>query len=263
MSSIRTGGTYTVTLPAFEGPLDLLLQLIEREKLDITKIALAQVADQYLAHVRALAAPDPRSLAEFVALAARLLLIKSRALLPAPAAVAAADAGATVDDAEALARQLEEYQRYKQIALLLRAWQEQGRQTFLRMAGLPELLPVPDNAGKLDHTPAELVEALERRIQLALPLDTPIPVNVTPRLTVAEVVSRIRTRLATQPWFLFADLLALSTTRQEIAVTFWAVLELWKHRIIVIEQESLFGPINIGRGAALNDTGARIEIAPD
>src|SRR4249920_701495 len=69
---------YTFQLPAFEGPLDLLPKLIEREELDITEIALAQVADQYLAHVRALDAPDPNALSAFLVLAARLLLIKSR-----------------------------------------------------------------------------------------------------------------------------------------------------------------------------------------
>ena len=73
---------YTFQLPAFEGPLDLLLRLIEREELDITEIALAQVADQYLAHVRAMEQPDPDSLSSFLVLAARLLLIKSRVLLP-------------------------------------------------------------------------------------------------------------------------------------------------------------------------------------
>ncbi len=77
---------YTFQLPAFEGPLDLLLKLIEREELDITEIALAQVADQYLAHIRALEAPDPNALSAFLVMAARLLLIKSRALLPRPPA---------------------------------------------------------------------------------------------------------------------------------------------------------------------------------
>lgn len=254
---------YTVTLPVFEGPLDLLLQLIEREKLNITEIALAQIADQYLAHVRAMESPDPRSLAEFVAMAARLLLIKSRALLPAPTRSTADDAGATVDDAEELARQLQEYQRYKQVALLLRTWQDHGRQTFLRTAALPETVPLPDGPADLEHTLAELIAALERRVQLTLPLDTPIPVAVTPRLTVRMVVSDIRARLADRPWFQFDDLLVQSSTRQELTVTFWAVLELWKRQIIVIEQETLFGPIGIGRGVALDASDVSIEIGDD
>src|SRR5690606_15580384 len=107
---------YTVQLPEFEGPLDLLLRLIEREELDITTIALAKVADTYLAHVRALEMPDPAALSAFLVIAARLLLIKSRALLPRP--VVAKGNEEVVDEAEELAQQLREYQRYKQAALI-------------------------------------------------------------------------------------------------------------------------------------------------
>src|SRR5919109_5153241 len=95
---------YTVRLPVFEGPLDLLLRLIEREELDITAISLAQVADQYLAHVRAMETSDPAALSAFLVIAAKLLLIKSRALLPRPAVPHNADE--TLDEGAELARQL-------------------------------------------------------------------------------------------------------------------------------------------------------------
>lgn len=248
MSSVANvqsrGETYTISLPAFEGPLDLLLQLIERAELDITTIALAQVADQYLSHVRAMAAPDPRALADFVALAARLLLIKSRALLPRPA-VSVADPAADSDgDGEALARQLREYQRYKQAALLLRAWQESGRRSFVRLASAEALPPQPL---QLDHSVADLVRAVERRMQLQLPLEEPGALPLAPRLTVADVTQRIVERLASQRWFSFEDLLAVASSRQELVVTLWAVLELLKRRIIIVDQPLLFGPIGIGR----------------
>src|SRR5262245_30660754 len=130
---------YTVQLPAFEGPLDLLLRLIEREELDITTIALAQVADAYLAQVRALDAPDPAALSAFLVIAAKLLLIKSRALLPRPEIPKGADE--SIDEGVELARQLREYQRYKQAAALLRAWEEQGHRSYARAAAPPALLP--------------------------------------------------------------------------------------------------------------------------
>ena len=76
--------SYTVRLPVFEGPLDLLLELIERAELDITKVALAQVTDQYLSYLRQLETKDPSDLASFLVVAARLLQIKSEALLPRP-----------------------------------------------------------------------------------------------------------------------------------------------------------------------------------
>lgn len=246
---------YEVSLPAFTGPLDLLLRLIERAELDVTAISLAQVADQYLAHVRAIAAPDPRALAEFVSLAARLLLIKSRALLPRPASDlrSAPEADA---DAEALAQQLREYRRYKQMAALLRAWHEEDRRTFLRLAPMPvelDLAPPP-----VKHSLAELVAALQRRLQLALPLDEPTVLSLGPRLTVAQVVADVRRRLDRAAWFSFDDLFDVAVRREDVIVTFWAVLELLKRRMIVVEQQELFGTISIGRGATALADGATV-----
>ena len=237
---------YTVTLPTFEGPLDLLLRLIERAELDVTTIALAEVAEQYLAHVRALDQPDPQALAEFVSMAARLLLIKSRALLPRPATLEHGRA-ADEDDAETLARQLREYKRYRQAALLLRQWQDAGRQTFLRTA--PVAIAAEPRQLILNHQVGDLVVALERRLQLALPIDQTASLVLAPRLTVRVVADRIRERLARQAWFDFEDLLATTCTRQDLIVSFWAVLELLKRRAISIEQPALFSAIMIGRGA--------------
>ncbi|MBC8077542.1 MAG: segregation/condensation protein A, partial [Chloroflexales bacterium] len=128
--------SYTFHLPEFEGPLDLLLRLIERAELDITSIALAQVADEYLAHVRGLADPDPRALAEFLVIAARLLLIKSRALLPRTAVAGVVAAGGDAD-AEELAQQLKLYQQYKRAAEQLRASFDEERRLFVRQAPPP------------------------------------------------------------------------------------------------------------------------------
>jgi segregation and condensation protein A len=245
---------YTFQLPAFEGPLDLLLKLIEREELDITEIALAQVADQYLAHVRALTVPDPNALSSFLVLAARLLLIKSRALLPRPPAPTGPDG--QPDDAAELARQLREYQRYKQAADLLRSWEEAGRRSYLRVAPPPRELaaPMPRHDTKLDVTLADMLAAVQRRMQLLLPLDAPeVPLPAPKIITVAEMAVRIRERLLAQAWISFEDLLSLSARRVEVVVALWSVLELLKRRAIVIEQEQLFGPIMIGRGANLND----------
>lgn len=241
---------YTFQLEVFEGPLDLLLRLIEREELDITAVALAQVADQYMAHVRALAAPEPGALSAFLVLAARLLLIKSRALLPRPPA--APGPGEPPDDAAELARQLREYQRYKQAALQLRSWHEQGRRSYLRVAA-PALPPRPA-PDRLDVTLAEMIAAVQRRMQQLLPLDPPeLPLPAPKIITVAAMAERIRSRLAAQEWISFDDLLELAAQRVEVIVALWSVLELLKRRAIVAEQAHNFGPIMIGRGPALRD----------
>lgn len=238
---------YEIILPEFTGPLDLLLRLIERAELDITAIALAQIADQYLTHVRALTAVEPGELAEFVSLAARLILIKSRALLPRAPSVSVA----LVDtDAEQLAAQLELYRRFKQAAEWLRLVHERGYSTFARVAA-PPLTVAPPPAS---YHVADLLQALARRAQLQLPLADSGRIVLPPRLTVAEVADRIRARLARTAWFDFSDLLSPQPTPEEVIVSFWAMLELLKRRAIVIEQATLFGPILIGRGEALIET---------
>ena len=242
---------YTFQLPAFEGPLDLLLRLIEREELDITEIALAQVADQYLLYVRAMEQPDPGSLSSFLVLAARLLLIKSRVLLPRPPAAPGPDD--PPDEAAELARQLREYQRYKQAAALLRSWEEVGRRSYFRVA--PPAAPVPPRETKLDVTLSEMIAAVQRRMQLMLPLDPPEVALPTPKLiSVPEMAQRVRARLAVDQWVSFEDLLSLTTRRVEVIVALWAVLELLKRRAIVVDQPDIFGPIMLGRGPNLNST---------
>ena len=239
---------YTVQIEGFEGPLDLLLRLIEREELDITTLALARVADAYLAHVRAIEAPDPASLSAFLVIAARLLLLKSRALLPRPEA-AASEPG-QFDDAERLVQQLREYQRYKQVAGMLRQWEAQGRRSYTRLA--PPPLPIPSTPLKLDATMGQMIAAVQRRMQLVMSLEPQTVAVPTPKiLTVAEVGRAIRERLQWQEWFSFEDLLSLTTTRIEVVVTLWAVLELVKRRAIVAEQRDLFSAIMIGRGPEL------------
>ncbi|MFO7169563.1 MAG: ScpA family protein [Chloroflexota bacterium] len=239
---------YTIQLPVFEGPLDLLLRLIEREELDITEVALAQVTDQYLEHVRAIEDPDPAALSAFLVIAARLLVIKSRALLPRPAS----SADEPISDGEALVRQLQEYQRFKQAALLLRAWEEQGRRTYTRVATPP--LPVAPRPAALDATLSDMIAAVQRRMQLLLPLEPPeTPLPAPKIITVQEMAERIRDRLRVSEWFSFEDLLSTTVTRVEIVVALWSVLELLKRRAVVVEQAELFGPIMIGRGPNLSD----------
>ena len=242
---------YIVHLPAFEGPLDLLLRLIEREELDITSIALAQVADQYLTHVRSIVNPDPAALSAFLTMAAKLLLIKSRALLPRPQAVR--EIKESLNEEEELVQQLREYQRYKQVALLLRTWQDEGRRSFTRQATPP--LPMFKRPEKIDVTLQELIVALQRRMQLMPTPETPtVPLPIPKVITVSEMAAQIQERLRVQEPIHFEDLLSLTAQRVEIIVALWAVLELLKRRVIVVEQTDLFGPINIHRGRQFSET---------
>jgi segregation and condensation protein A len=241
---LATAHPYTLQLPDFAGPLDLLLRLIEKDELQITTISLAVVADQYLAYVRNLADPDPLTVAEFLAIAAQLLLIKSRALLPRPeppAVISEEDSG------EQLARQLREYQRFKHAASQLREWETEGRRTWERLTPPPQPAIAPPSLPP--HNLASLVNALSRRLQLLTTVPEPVVSLPAPKvITLAEVVERLHQCLLLRAFISFEDVLNLATSRAEVIVTLWAVLELFKRQIISIEQAGLFATISIGRG---------------
>jgi segregation and condensation protein A len=235
-------------LTIYSGPLDLLLSLIEQQRLDITAISLSQVADQYMRAVAALDAPDADALAEFLVIGAKLLVIKTRALLPRPPAELAP---ADDDDVGAqLARQLVAYKRFKEAAQQLRAWEQTGRRAYDRRAA-PPLLLLPPPPTRLDVGLNDLVAAVQRRLQLLLPLDdAPQSLPAPKIITIADVRARIGAMLRSQNWTTFEDLLSLALSRNEVIVTLWTVLEMFKREAIVIEQQQVFGPIAIGRGPA-------------
>lgn len=234
---------YTVETDVFSGPLDLLLRLIERAELDITVIALAEVADNFLRHVRRLAAVEPDELADFVALAARLLVIKSRALLPRPA-VLNAESAVDEADAEALAVQLRVYQQFRLAADLLRRREELGLKLFARLAAPP--LPMIEIVAAVTDDAERLVAALQRRMRLTAGGSAPLTALVlTPRMTVREMVQRIVGRLGEDGACSFDAFLSDAAPREEVAVAFWAMLELNRRAIITIEQVLPFGPITL------------------
>src|SRR3989304_6201578 len=126
-----------VSTPVFEGPLDLLLHLIEREDLDITAVSLVQVTDQYLALLRSADQIDLRALADFVAVGAKLLLLKSRALLPRTPEEVEADELEAEEIAQDLTAQLEEYRAFKSAAPYPRERGDATHRSFARRAPPP------------------------------------------------------------------------------------------------------------------------------
>jgi segregation and condensation protein A len=243
---------FPVTLPVYQGPLDLLLQLIEREELDITKVALAQVTEQYLAHVRTLEQQNPQDIADFLIIAARLLLIKSEALLPRPPERAPGE----IDPGEELARQLLVYKKYKEIAAILHQRQEEGLRTFLRMA------PPPKVEGKLDLSNIavdDLWQAVTRALALMPEAPTVDTVVVPPKITIRDKIRRVQLALRAGGRARFFELLAEAQSRVEIMVTFLAVLELVKQRRVTAAQERLFADIVIEPlGDWVNDDAVQI-----
>jgi segregation and condensation protein A len=233
--------TYTVRLPVYEGPLDLLLELIERAELDITKIALAQVTDQYLSHLRQITERDLGDLASFLVVAARLLQIKSEALLPRPPEREPGEE----DPGDALARQLILYRQFKQAAAAMAARLEAGLHSYARLAPPPRSEPHLDlgtlRLDDLRHTLQQVLAAVKAEPEW-------VDSVAAPRISIRTKIALIFETLRRHGRMDFRDLLRRSRSRLEVVVSFLAVLELIKQRQILARQERPFDDIEIVPG---------------
>lgn len=233
--------TYPIRLPVFEGPLDLLLQLIEREELDITAISLAQVTDQYLAIVEEMGRRSLADLTAFLVVAAKLVLIKSRVLLPGYRARLEEDEVATD-----LIRQLETYRLYRAVAEELARREEQGWRAYVRVrSGDGRQRPASDPFAALSGVTLEMLVEAAREALRALPGPPVETVISPPPVTVAGQMALIRERLTRTGLIRFQDVLSESASRVEVIVTLLAVLELIKQGAVRVWQDGLFGPIFI------------------
>jgi segregation and condensation protein A len=239
-SKRRTTISYQVSLPVFEGPLDLLLHLIERQELDITQVSLAQVTNQYLEYLSQISERNPDNLADFLVVAAKLLLIKSRVLLPqAPAPAESRD---EEDVGEDLVRQLLVYKQFKEAAGWLKELEARGHQSFVRMAEMPELERTADLSGvTLDDLLAAVRRVLDTQ-PLAPSVDGLVPPTI---VTIDEQRVLIERELATGRPVSFSRLMERAQSRLEIVVTLLALLEMVKQLRVRMRQGQMFGDIDI------------------
>jgi segregation and condensation protein A len=239
-----TLANYQLRLPSFEGPLDVLLGLIERERLEISDLSLVTVTDGFLDYISGLDDAPPVLLAEFAGVAARLLVLKSRAMLPRPEAV---EVEPDVDD---LAQQLREYQRAKQAAESFRSLERSGMRTFARppMTELPppKIVLVAPPVG---HLRRALMRTLARvRIE-------PEVVSLRRVVTIGEMLDRLRTRLTRiRDRARFQDMVG-SHDRDETVVGFIALLALWRRGEVHVEQDGLFADIHVAPVSAATAAG--------
>lgn len=232
--------SYRVAIPVYEGPLDLLLQIIERAELDITTLALAQVTDQYLAHMRTMQEQNAAEVSGFLVIAARLLQIKSTALLPRPVII---DAPEEEDPAEALARQLILYKRFKELAGSLTAREDACLRTHLRVS--PPPIKVEPRLDLSNTTIEDLLRAARATLLIKPNLPALSRVVAAPRVTIREKIRSILDSLHALPHSSFRSFLRQQTDRLEVVVTFLAMLELMKRRVVSVTQEEMFGEIAV------------------
>lgn len=227
---------YKVATPVYEGPLDLLLQLIEHAELDITRLALALVTDQYLTHLKGLENHQAEEVSAFLVIATKLLQIKSEALLPRPPIREIGEE----DPGEELARQLHAYRRYKQLAGHLKDRESQGLRTYLRLATPLKI------EGKIDlsnYTIQDILLAAQNAFTQADNRQELGTVVTAPSVTIREKISIIVKFLRRGETTSFQTLLGKNRNRLDVVVTFLALLELIKRHFVKARQETLFGDI--------------------
>ncbi len=235
-----------VQLVEFEGPLALLLSLIESRQLDVLTVPLGGLADAYLEALAGLEADRLGNVSAFVAVASQLILIKSRAMLPRQPAVdaSATDADDTPDPEAALRARLLLYRAHRDAGLRLAEGALERIGLFRREPGAARAAGVagarPADVPPMD--PARLAAALAGLALIAPPPEP--PPEVMPRtITLTERADLIRAALREAPAIVLQELLRGVRDRVVVAVTFLALLELMKRREIVVEQDEPWGPI--------------------
>jgi segregation and condensation protein A len=230
---------FKVQLEKFEGPLDLLLKLIEEQKLDITRLNLAKVADDYLEYIRANESISLENLAEFVNIASRIILIKSQNILPS-LEISAEEEKEIVD----LENQLRVYQKFKKGGEEIGKTLQKKRFSFSRdyLLGVAAAYSAPKNVNVFDFKKAFLKVISEIILSEKVPEES-VREIVTLEDKIEELKNSLKKRVETS----FRELSSSAENKIEIIVAFLAMLEMVKQRIIDVEQKELFDDIKIAK----------------
>lgn len=229
---------YTVKLGTFEGPLDLLLYLIRKNEIDIYNIPIAKITDQYMEYINIMESLDLEIAGEFILMAATLLHLKSETLLPS---VSNEDYEEPMMTREELVRQLLEYKKFKEAAMVLAKKEDIKSEIFSRSFPDPIIEDFEIKEYKFIVSLFDLISAFYRIIK-ALPEDQAtelIEETITVDKKIEEIIKILEHRKRVE----FSSLFSSYSTRLEIIVTFLAVLELTRLKLIVPRQAHIFGNI--------------------
>ncbi|MFO7609790.1 MAG: segregation/condensation protein A, partial [Candidatus Krumholzibacteriia bacterium] len=243
----RTSEAYQVELTGFQGPMDLLLYLIEKEQVDIYDIPVARITDQFIRHIEVMQTISLEKAGEFIAMAATLLVIKMRMLMPSHRDEEDED---EEDPRAELVRRLLEYKRFKEAAESLQRHEEERRRYHLRQTRFPYV-------GELDLEPVLKIGMYDLLSALAGVFDRLQAVHehrvVREPYTVDEKMSLIEERVGGGAMVHFEELFSGDTIKMEVVVTFIAILELVKRGRLQFLQTEPLGPIWLQRPEAPRD----------
>jgi segregation and condensation protein A len=245
-ASGRGMAEYKVKFEVFEGPLDLLLYLIKKEEVDIYEVNLTQLATQFIEYIEVMRLLDLELAGEFLVMAATLMYIKSRELLPVDQQVVVEDEEEREDPRWELIRQLVEYKKFKDAAAELQRCELRQENTFARV---PVRLELPVENKPIARPEASLfdlinaVNSILKRVHQREDLRD----IFEDRWTVSEKIEMLLSTVRSRPLVKFSELFSDVLSRTEVVVTFLAMLELIRLRQVVATQESPFGEIEIAR----------------
>ncbi|HBK68069.1 MAG TPA: segregation/condensation protein A [Firmicutes bacterium] len=238
---------YQIKLDVFEGPLDLLLHLIERAEIDIYNIPIVEVTDQFLAYLQTMELLNLQMAADFLLMAATLMQIKARMLLPRPAVETEDDEEDEGDPRLELVERLLEYKKVKEIASELKDKEMQSSKYFSRSGGYfpdRETATISHPAGEV--TLWDLVQAFGTLLESLIPR---LELEGMPQeqYSIQDKMEDIIASLARKPQVYFSVLFANLTSKKAMVTSFLALLELIRLRKVVVQQEQVFGEIVISR----------------
>ena len=232
---------YKVKLAVFEGPLDLLLYLIKQDEIDIYDISLERITSQYLEYLQAFKELNIELAGEFVVMAANLIYLKSRSLLPRDQQPPEEDASED-DPRWELIRQLIEYKKFKEAAATLNLRALEQERMFVRDAGSGSAIEEPLRLGEVGIF--QLISAFQTVIK-RVEARQDIQEIFSERFSVSEKIDSILQRVATGSRFRFSDLFGAAASRIEVVVTFLALLELIRLKQVRVMQKNVFEEIEI------------------
>ncbi|MBI5733789.1 MAG: segregation/condensation protein A [Candidatus Kerfeldbacteria bacterium] len=230
---------YEIKLEKFQGPLSLLLQLIEQEELDITEVSLGRVADEFLKHLHEVEELNPEEVADFLVVASKLLLIKSRLLLPT------LDLGGQEETAE-LEYQLKLYREYLEASRQLDALWRRRQVSYLRpkplwLSNFGKFMPPRGfSAAVLEQTLRSLLYRLSPLVRLP-------EIALQKAVSIQDKIDHLKKLIVQHITVNWQTIVAGAKDKTEIIVSFLALLELVKQRQLKVEQPGLFGDIKISK----------------
>lgn len=229
---------YEVKLEQFSGPLDLLLQLIDREELSINSVSLARVTGAYLEHVRAAEHVDPNEMADFLVIAAKLLHLKSQTLLPGLAALS--------DEGPSLEAQLTAYRTFVEAGKHLGALLEARRFSYPRSAPVSVQMFAPPKQLRVQD-----IAAAFRMIVAALEPVVRFPKEVIRRVvSIKEKIRKIEELIMRSGKISFRAVVGAASSKADMIVSFLALLELVKAKVISVTQQDVFGELTLQKDGA-------------